>query len=53
VGQKNVRLCEVIYKKGNDDVVAKYLSQNYNEEESIFSLSFLVPDGCRKYVKNG
>jgi hypothetical protein len=35
---------EIIYKKGKDNVVADSLSQKYEEEGSLFSLSFIVPD---------
>jgi hypothetical protein len=35
---------EIIYKKGKDNVVADALSQKYEDERSIFSLSFIVPD---------
>jgi hypothetical protein len=35
---------EIIYKKGKDNVVADALSQKYEDEGSIFSLSFIVPD---------
>ena len=35
---------EIIYKKNKDNVVADVLSQKYEEEGSIFSLSFIVPD---------
>jgi hypothetical protein len=35
---------EIIYKKGKDNVVADALSQKYEEEGSIFSLSFIVLD---------
>jgi hypothetical protein len=35
---------EIIYKKGKDNVVAHALSQKYEEEGSIFSLSFIVSD---------
>ena len=35
---------EIIYKKGKDNVVADALSKKYEEEGSLFSLSFIVPD---------
>jgi hypothetical protein len=35
---------EIIYKKGKDNVVADALSQKYEEEGSLFSLSFIVLD---------
>jgi hypothetical protein len=35
---------EIIYKKGKDNVVADALSQKYEDEGSLFSLSFIVPD---------
>jgi hypothetical protein len=35
---------EIIYKKGKDNVVADALSQKYEEEGSLLSLSFIVPD---------
>jgi hypothetical protein len=35
---------EIIYKKGKDNVVANALSRKYEDEGSIFSLSFIVPD---------
>jgi hypothetical protein len=35
---------EIIYKKGKDNAVADALSQKYEEEGSLFSLSFIVPD---------
>jgi hypothetical protein len=35
---------EIIYKKGKDNVVVDALSQKYEEEGSLFSLSFNVPD---------
>jgi hypothetical protein len=34
---------EIIYKKGKDNVVADALSQKYEDEGSLFSLSFIVP----------
>jgi hypothetical protein len=35
---------EIIYKKGKNNVVADALSQKYEEEGSLFSLSFIEPD---------
>jgi hypothetical protein len=35
---------EIIYKKGKDNVVADALSQKYEDEGSLFSLSFIVRD---------
>ena len=35
---------EIIYKKGKYNVVVDALSQKYEEERSLFSLSFIVPD---------
>jgi hypothetical protein len=35
---------EIIYKKGIDNVVADALSRKYEDEGSLFSLSFIVPD---------
>jgi hypothetical protein len=35
---------EIIYKKGKENVVANALSQKYEEDGSLFSLSFTVPD---------
>jgi hypothetical protein len=35
---------EIIYKKGKDNVVADALSLKYEDEGSLFSLSFIVPD---------
>jgi hypothetical protein len=33
---------EIIYKKGKENVVADALSRKYEEEGSLFSLSFMV-----------
>jgi hypothetical protein len=35
---------EIIYKKGKDNVVVDALSQKYEDEVSLFSLSFIVLD---------
>jgi hypothetical protein len=35
---------EIIYKKFKDNVVADSLSQKYEDEGSLFSLPFIVPD---------
>jgi hypothetical protein len=35
---------EIIYKKGKDNVVVDALSQKYEDEGSLFSLSFIVPE---------
>ena len=35
---------DIIYKKGKDNVVVDGLSQKYEDEGSLFSLSFIVPD---------
>jgi hypothetical protein len=35
---------EIIYKKGKENVFANTLSQKYEDEGSLFSLSFIVPD---------
>jgi hypothetical protein len=35
---------EIIYKKGKENVVVDALSQKYEEDGSLFSLSFIVPD---------
>ena len=34
----------IIYKKGKENVVADALSHKYEDEGSLFSLSFIVPD---------
>jgi hypothetical protein len=41
---------EIIYKKGKDNVVVDALSQKYEEEGSLFSLSFIVPRLAPSYV---
>jgi hypothetical protein len=35
---------EIIYKKGKDNVMADALSRKYEDEATLFSLSFIVPD---------
>jgi hypothetical protein len=35
---------EIIYKKGKNNVVADALSRKYEDEGSLFSLSFIVPN---------
>jgi hypothetical protein len=35
---------EIFYKKVKDNVVANALSQKYEDEGSLLSLSFIVPD---------
>jgi hypothetical protein len=35
---------EIIYKKGKENVVVDALSGKYEDEGSLFSLSFIVPD---------
>ena len=35
---------EVIYKKGKDNIVADALSRKYEDEGSLFSRSFIVPN---------
>jgi hypothetical protein len=35
---------EIIYNKGKDNVVVDALSRKYEDERSLFSLSFIVPD---------
>jgi hypothetical protein len=35
---------EIIYKKGKDNVVDDALSRKYEDEGSLFSLSFIVLD---------
>jgi len=47
---------EIIYKKGKDNVVADALSRKYEDEGSLFSLSFIVPDWlqaiCQKWIQD-
>ena len=33
---------EIIYKKDKENVIIDTLSQNYEEEDSLFSMSFIV-----------
>jgi hypothetical protein len=35
---------EIIYKKRKDNVIVDALSQKYDDEGSLFSLSFIIPD---------
>jgi hypothetical protein len=35
---------EIIYKKGKENVVADALFRKYEDEGSLFSLSFIIPD---------
>jgi hypothetical protein len=35
---------EIIYKKGKDNIVLDALSRQHEEDDSLFSLSLLVPD---------
>ena len=47
---------EIIYNKGKDNVVADALSQKYEDEGSLFSLSFIVPDWlqaiCQEWLQD-
>jgi hypothetical protein len=47
---------EIIYKKGKDNVVEDALSWKYEDEGSIFSLSFIVPDWlqamCQEWLQD-
>jgi hypothetical protein len=44
---------EIIYKKGKDNVVGDALSRKYEDEGSLFSLSFIVPDWLQAFARNG
>jgi hypothetical protein len=44
---------EIIYNKGKENVVVDALSRKYEEEGSLFSLSFLVSDWLRPFNMNG
>jgi hypothetical protein len=41
---------EIIYKKDKDNVVDDALSRKYEDEGSLFSLSFIVPN-CLQVVR--
>jgi hypothetical protein len=47
---------EIIYKKDKDNVVVDALSRKYEDEESLFSLSFIVPDWlqavCQEWLQD-
>jgi hypothetical protein len=47
---------EIIYKKGKENVVVDTLSQKYEDEGSLFSLSFIVPDWlqvvCQEWLQD-
>jgi hypothetical protein len=40
---------EIIYKKGKENVVADVMSQKYEEEGSLFSLSFTITNWLNAY----
>jgi hypothetical protein len=42
---------EIIYKKGKDNVVADALSRKYEDEGSLFSLSFIVLDWIQGFLQ--
>jgi hypothetical protein len=44
---------EIIYKKGKENVVVDALSRKYEEEGSLFSLSFIVADWLQVFARNG
>jgi hypothetical protein len=48
---------EIIYKKGKDNVDVDALSKKYEDEGSLFSLSFIVPDWLQAvrqlFARNG
>jgi len=39
---------EIIYNKGNENVIANTLSKQYEEDESFFLLSFIVVDWLKE-----
>ena len=47
---------EIIYKKGNENVVANSLLSQFEENGSLFPLSLLVPswinEGCQEWMEN-
>jgi hypothetical protein len=47
---------EIIYKKGKDNVMADALSWKYEDEGSLFSLSFIVPNWiqvvCQEWIQD-
>jgi hypothetical protein len=47
---------EIIYRKGKDNVVTDALSQKYEEEGSLFSLSFIVLNWlqavCQEWIQD-
>jgi hypothetical protein len=40
---------EIIYKKGKENMIVDYLSQKYEDEGSLFSLSSIVPDWLQAF----
>jgi hypothetical protein len=44
---------EIVYKKGKENVVVDALSRKYEEEGSLFSLSFIVTDWLQVVHRNG
>jgi hypothetical protein len=39
---------EILYKKGKENVVVDALSRKYQEDMSLFSLSFIVTDSLQE-----